>query len=319
MVRAWMMWVLLFAGAAWGDSPMRVLHRTLQMGDGGTVKVYRYVPVGGGRLRAPVLLVPDLGFRRDVFDLDGRGLAPWLTSRGFEVYVLEPGAGRGLVDFASQDLPAALSVIREHRQEPVDLIAHGYAGTLALAACSKELKGEVGRVVALSTPVLPEVPNKLAEAVLARGGKFTRLSLDPAGAASFDLLFAKHGRFAGRVLSDLRSTGVVDLGDAAAKELLGWMRSGDLSLGDGTTVKSRMAAFDRPTLLFLALRNNWAHPEFAAPLRELAAGAPVKLRSMSLMQYHAEDYTHLSLLQGDGAPDEVFEPIRDFLTGEVEL
>jgi hypothetical protein len=319
MARIWMLLLVLGAGVAWAEAPVRVFRRTLPAEEGGSATLFRYVPVGGGKVRAPVLLVPDFGFRRDVFDLDGRGLAPWLTARGFEVYVLEPGAGRELTDLVRRDLPAAVTAIRAHRTGPVDLIAHGYAGTLALAASTRELKGEVGKVVALSTPVVPEIPNTLAEAVLARGGKLTRLSLDPAGAASFDLLFAKHGRFPGRVLTDLRATGVVDLGDEAAAELLGWMRSGDLSLGDGTSVKSRLAGYDRSTLQFLALRDNWAHPEFASPLRELAAGADVKLRTMSLLQYHAEDYTHLSLLQGEGAPSEVFEPIREFLTGEVAL
>ncbi len=320
MIRTWLTMLLLCAGVAWADAPgRRVFRRSLGTAEGGTTTLYRYVPEGGGRLKAPVLLVPDLGFRREVFDLDGRGLAPWLTARGFEVYVLEPDPQRGFVELARTDLPAALKAIRAHRSEPVDLIAHGYAGTVVLAACTKELKGEVGRVVSLSTPVTPEVPNALSEAVLARGGKFTRLSLDPAGAASFDLLFAKHGQFSGRVLTDLRSTGVADLSDAAAAELLGWMRSGDLPLGDGTSVKSRLAQFDRPTFQVLALRDNWAHPEFASPLRELSPKAPIKLTTMSLLQYHAEDYTHLSLLQGEGAPADVFEPIREFLSGEVEL
>ena len=55
------------------------------------------------------------------------------------------------------------------------------------------------------------------------------------------------------------------------------------------------------------------HPEFAEPLRALAPKAKVRLRSLSRLYLEAEDYTHLSMLHGRGAAQDIFVPALAFL------
>jgi hypothetical protein len=64
------------------------------------------------------------------------------------------------------------------------------------------------------------------------------------------------------------------------------------------------------------MQDNFAHPEFGAPLRELAP-APVRMELLTRVNLLSEDYTHLSLLHGAGAPAEIFGPLLRFLD-EVE-
>jgi pimeloyl-ACP methyl ester carboxylesterase len=275
------------------------------------------VPAGGGTRTPPVLLVPDFGFGRELFDLDRAGLAPFLRSRGRDVFVLVRSAGandRGLESFVTAELPAAFAEIAKLRGEgPVDVVAHGYSGTLVLAATPSELRGRVRAVIALSTPAIAEVPNPVAERVLQQGGRLTALAGHKEGRGTLELLFARRGRFERGDLAELWSRGLLDLGPRTSSELLAWMRSGDLSLRDGSSVRARWQSYDRPTLLLLPIADNYAHPEYAAILRELAPRAKVALLPLNKVELLSEDYTHVSMLLGSGARKEVFEPILRFL------
>ncbi len=298
----------------------RVLRRRVATEDGVLLALYRYAPkrVASG---PAVLLVPDLGMGREAFDSDGKGLAPFLARQGRDVFVLEPrGHGRsetpegwGLEEVVRFDLPAAVAAIAQEREGPVDLVVHGWSGTLALGACSEELKGRVRRVVALSTPVEPVPPSVYAAALLEGGGRFAALARDPASAEAFEVLFAKHGGVPKRTLARLRSEAFHDLSPRAAGELSAWMTKGELMVGT-RSLTDRLRAYDRPTLQLVALRNNWASPEAATPLREVAPEAKVQLRVLSILHYLSEDYTHLSLLHGSKAEREIFNPIARFLS-----
>lgn len=288
--------------------------------DGVALATYRYAPPGGGLTRPPVLLLADLGLGRAAFDLDGRGLARRLQQAGRDVYVVElRGHGSSdvpldwrLADLVRRDLPAVVAAIGQRRPGLVDLVAHGYVGTLAMAATVRELEGRVGRVVALSTPALLEVPNPRLEALLERGGAFARLAQLPEGRKELGLLLAHHGVFR-RGVRDALLSGLSDLGAAASGDLLAWMRSGDLELGPGDGVAARLSRYDRPTLLFLPVANNFAPSELASPFRELAPSAPFRVRLLSRFEQHGEDYSHLSLLQGAAAERDVWAPLLAFL------
>jgi predicted alpha/beta hydrolase len=295
-----------------------VSHRRVVSSDGASLALYRYLPPGGGVLRPPVLLVGEIGFGRLLFDLHREGLARWLAARGYAVYVTElRGQGRADAGFTLRawihlDFPAIAKVIVEERGQPFDLVAHGWAGTLALAAAGRELP--VRRVVALSTPVDAEVPSALAEAFLAGGGHFSDFAASPGGARDFELLFAMETRFRPRTLAALRALGTRDLSRGQAREWLTWMRTGDLPLDDGTTVRGRLRDFDRPTLLFLALGDGFAGPELCAPLRDVSR-APVRLRTFSRFET-GDDFSHVSLLLGSNAPALVFAELDSFLSAD---
>lgn len=304
----------LVAVSAAASEP-RTYRTVVAAADGVKFRLYRYVPAGAVRTGRPVLLVPDLGFSRAVFDLGEVGLARFLQRRGREVYVLEPrGHGQGASDATSwhlrqlvtQDLPAAVREIARADDGPIDLVVHGYAGTLALAATTGELRGKVARVVALSTPVALEVPNAATREWL------TTCAPISADGARFELLFARHGQFPPRRVALLR-TRTTKLSREACAELLGWMESGDLALtSPDDTVSTRLQRYDRPTLVLAGLRNNFAHPEFATPLRD-APRTHVEVRLLTRLALLREDYPHLALLHGADAAADVFVPLLSFL------
>jgi pimeloyl-ACP methyl ester carboxylesterase len=317
--------VLLLAltlGAFQAQADASVMRRKVVTEDGVSLALYRYVPIGGGGQSPPVVLIADLTLGREAFDVAGEGLAPWLQSRGREVFVAElRGHGRsgtpkswGLQEIVTRDLPAIFAAVTTLRPGRVDLVAHGWAGTLALVATTRELEGQVGRVLALNTPVEPGPAATALEDILSRGGGFGRLALEPSGAATFERLYAKHAVLPPGRLDTLRGTGLSSLGAKASGELLSWMRTGDLPIG-GSSVRERLGAYDRPTQLVLAQGNSFANPEFASVLRDLAPNASVSIRLLSRLQLMREDYSHLSMLHGRGALLDVFVPALAFLDG----
>src|SRR5689334_22884618 len=122
-------WVVVLLASA----PVDVAHRRVLAHDGTSLGPYRY---GAPGLKA-VLLIPELGFDHWVFDTEGEGVARFFAGHGRTVYVAELRT-KGLAARVS-DLGAVLDVTG-----PVDLVAHGYAGTLAMAANDPR----IGRVVA---------------------------------------------------------------------------------------------------------------------------------------------------------------------------
>ncbi len=303
----------LLIAAAPGD--VRVSHRKVMTADGAALALHRYLPPGEGSGAPPVLLIADAGFGRGLFDFGGGGLARFLAASGRAVYVAEL-RGQGAADslhslrtIVPLDLPAIAAAIHGERPGPVDLVAHGYVGSLALAASTREL--QVRRVVALNTPMWPEAPTVLAASFLSGGGRFSSLASSPEGFGAFEQLFAMGARVDPRVMAGFVGNATRDLSRPVAAELLSWMELGDLPLDDGTSVRSRLEAYDRPTLLLLGLADAWAPPESCVPLREHSR-AKVELRMFNRVA-EGDDFGHVSLLLGDRAPAFVFPEIERFL------
>lgn len=283
-------------------------HRKVVADDGAVLALYRYSPGNDGRPEVPpVLMVVDLGFGRDL----AAPLARFLAGRGRVVYVAElrgqgvASAGTSLRDLVLRDVPAVARVIGR----PVDLIAHGYAGTLAMAAVGHGL--EVRKIVGLSTPFAPEQPTELQAWFLSDGGRFSTLGASPQGAEIFSQLFVLGSRVHPGELRELQRTGTRDLGPNIGNELLTWLRVGDLPLGDGSSVIARLTELRAPTRVFLGLANAWAPSEACVLLREKTQ-APVQLRSFSRFA-DGDDLAHVTLLMGLSATDFVFRDVEDFL------
>lgn len=314
------LWLLALLATGALAQEAKVARRKVRSGDGAALALYRYVPDGSGGAGKPaVLLVPDLGFGRETFDLQGEGLAPFLQQHGRDTFVAElrgqgsadAPAAWALFEWAALDLLAAVEAVQKAHPGggPVDLVVHGYGGGLAIAAAPRELKGKVRRVVALSPAVAPEVPNEVVRRLLGTPGTLSRAVPE----RSFELLFARDGGIGGGKRGMLERAGPRDLGQSAARDLLRWMEQGDLPFPDGSYVRERIGGYDRPTLVVLPMLDNYAHAEFAEPLRALAPLARVQLRSMSKLYLQREDYNHLSMLHGRGAPQDVFAPALQFL------
>lgn len=147
--------------AEWSSLPAR---------DGARAGLYRYALLGRPAERA-VLLLPEVGGTESIFDRGGRGLAPYLASRGLEVFALEyRGTGRSgeaargyaLEDLLDFDAEAALARALDGRTE-VAVVGCGLGGTLGLALAARHPK-QVPAVAALQAPAaLGSVSEPLAQ------------------------------------------------------------------------------------------------------------------------------------------------------------
>lgn len=289
-------------------APIETAHRRVVTVDGASLALYRYRASGTG---TPVLLLADLGFGRALVD----PLARALVVAGHVVYVAElrgqgaSSAGSSLRSWVHLDLPAIAEQLAREHPGPLDLVAHGWAGSLAMAATTRELP--VRRVVALNTPFTAEPPTRELETFVARGGHFATFASSPEGAASFERLFVMGSPIAPERVEALR-VHARDLSPGLACEWLAWLRTGDLPLDDGSTVRGRLTQYDRPTLLLLGLANNVAGPELCGPLRT-QTHAPVTVRTFSRFDV-GDDFSHVTLLAGSNAARLVFPRIIDFLS-----
>lgn len=290
---------------------VQVAHRKVVTEDGHALALHRYTPLAQKDHLPAVLLIADAGLGRSLYDFEGEGLARYLASTGRLVFVAEL-RGQGAADDAHSvrtwlalDLPAISKVL----PQPIDLVAHGYLGTIALASRALALR----RVVAISTPVRPDAPTLLARQFLLDDGRFSTLMASPAGFDQFEQLFAMGQRVDPLKMAAMVSNGSRDLGRGVSRELLAWMEAGDLPLDDGTSISSRLAAYDRPTLMLLGVANAWAPPESCAALRELAPKAAVKLRLFTRFT-DGDDFAHLSMLCGPFARRVVYPEVEHFLS-----
>src|SRR5205814_884146 len=94
-----------------------------------------------GERRGAVMLVHGLGANRFSLHCEGRSLAAWLATRGFECFVPElRGAGESerpkvswdLDDYLERDVPALLEAVTRRALGPVDWVGHSLGGVLLL-------------------------------------------------------------------------------------------------------------------------------------------------------------------------------------------
>jgi pimeloyl-ACP methyl ester carboxylesterase len=298
----------------------------LATSDGVRATLYRYVPAAGASDRT-LLLLPDVGMTRHAFDFDGRGLAPHLQRAGWEVYVVEwrgsgrsevPFGGYRLEDLLDSDAEAAFArATVERRRIAVGGVGLGATIALALAARHPE---QVSQVVALQPFVSPDVPSEPVREMLAHVeslppwldlGVVTREPLF--GARSwFEILFANDGSLDGARFASLRLHVLAPVPRAAALQVARSLRERRLELG-GKDVRDIVRGWGGPTLLVIAPRDNWIHPEFAVPVRDLLGRERCRLMVLGALSGCRHDYGHLGMLLGDDAGRDVFSRVARFL------
>ncbi len=291
---------------------------------GAEVAVWRYV-AAGARKGPPVLLLPELGMGRQLFDHNGAGLARTLQAAGREVFVLEwRGTGRsspsvrglgGLDSLFDGDAHAALRLAREASSDGrVQLVGVGLGGAAAYLLAA-EPGARVAAVVAFSVPAVYEVPNEAVRGVLAAArasGKEPSAAIDlrayshlpaPVGKGErdlFQLLFEYGDKLPGGRAESLRAA----LGTAAPElldDVVRWMEQGDLPRGP--RIRDALAILTAPLLVIAAPRDNLVHLEHALAVRKLAPRAAQEEIVLSRIEGFPEDAGHLALAAEWAAKD----------------
>ncbi|MBI5548778.1 MAG: alpha/beta fold hydrolase [Deltaproteobacteria bacterium] len=320
--------VLLASPWSWAQAPQRPrqYHAALATIDGVRATLYRYVPAAGPSGRT-ILLLPDLGTSRHVFDLGGVGLAPFLQAAGWEVYVVEyRGAGRSEVPYGGYRLEdllegdAAAAFARaglEHEKIALGGVGLGATFALVLAARHPE---RVSSVVALQPLIDPDQSSEPAAALLAQVEKapawidLALLSRAPLfGKRSwFEVLWANDGSFDAEELNRLRLHVLAPVPRDAARQLAEAVRRRRLELG-GVSVAGSIRGWQGPALLVFAPRDNLIHPEFATPARDLLSRERCQIHVLAPLSGARRDYGHLGMVLGQNAPGDVFAKVQRFL------
>ncbi|HCF61664.1 MAG TPA: hypothetical protein DFS52_27160 [Myxococcales bacterium] len=324
---------LLLTPTARAEGPWRVgKHLSgLRTRDDTRVALYRYVPDGGPRAsRGRVLLFPDVGMTHRVYDVFGRGLAPFLMRRGFEVFVVEyRGAGASEVPLGGFDFEALVEGDAEAAfaqassgHERIFLGGLGLGGTIAFMLAGRHPE-QVSGVVGLQAAITLDVPNEpVAEALgrLEEAGPWIDLSAllqRPLfyGRSWFEVMLASDRSISAHELAELRRLTVSRVPRNLVAQLGGFMKAGAITVS-GEDVRAIAGRYPGPSLLLFAPRDNWIHPEFSTPLRDVLPGR-THVRVLSLVEGALLDYGHLGMLFGRWSRLDVYDPVLRFLKAEA--
>ncbi len=318
------------------QSTVRSVERAgVRTSDGVRIALYRYPPVGALRGGGTVLLFPDVGMSHRAFDSDGRGLARYLQRRGVEVFVAEyrgggysdvPFGGFDFDDLVERDGEAALAFVRGQlaargRRQGLYVGGVGLGGTVAMVLAGRHPE-QVRGVIGLQAAVTLDVPNEPMGALLAqlemppRWLDLAALSANPLfGRTWYELLLAGDGSISKRDGERLRTRVLTTVSGRLAAQLAAFMRQRQILVG-GVDVRGTIAKFRGPSLLVFAPRDNWIHPEFATPARDLLDRSAMRVRVLSRLEAAHVDYGHLGMLHGNRAERDVFAPVLAFIEPE---
>jgi hypothetical protein len=201
----------------------------------------------------------------------------------------------------------------------------GGVGALANIGGTTPLDGIFGHgsagVIGLQAAAIMEVPNEPIAALLARHEVRPGSWIDLAAASGaplfgtsswFDLLLANGG---GIPPGEKRSARLVLLSAVPARlvaDVVRFMGERKITLS-GAEARTLISGWRGRSLLFVAPRDNWIHPEVALPLLGWLDPRSTQARTLSPIEGAGTDYGHLGMLLGPDAERDVWSPILDFV------
>ncbi|MGP1397806.1 MAG: alpha/beta fold hydrolase [Inquilinaceae bacterium] len=289
-----------------------------------------------GGVGAPVLVVPSLVNRCYVLDLtEQRSLMRWLAGRGVRPLLVDWGRPDAderrftLTDYIAGRLEKLLDAAVAAAGAPVPVVGYCMGGLLAVALAQRRRR-DVSSLALLATPwdfhAAGAAQVRQLAALLATFGPAIELwqelpvdaiqalfgALDPLQAArkfiAFSALDPASERAAAFVaLEDWLNDGV-PLAAAVARECIaGWY-------GDNTPARGQWrvagwpvdpAVLDLPSLHIIPDRDRIVPPASALALATAMAGAKTLRPTLG----------HIGMVVGGRAPDQVWRPLADWLTG----
>ncbi|CAG1010122.1 hypothetical protein MYXO_03966 [Myxococcaceae bacterium] len=327
---------------------------TARTRDGWDIALHRYTPSRRSHA-TPVLLCHGMGSNR--FNLDGPGntsLARALHGRGYDVWLLElRGAGRsrrrlgptGLLyqwtfeDYVQHDAPAALRVVRRvTRRSKVLWVGHSLGGMVAYALLMTPAAGGVAAAVTLASPgmtgvghlgldrwvalrrLLRYAPPRIPTGLLTRlGAPFA----GPIAAAiagplrdwgwhpdNFDLETARF----------MMRHGVEDLSRALLMEFARWYAAKRMSdRYDLFSFTDHLERVRVPMLVIAGSQDRLTPPHDISNVAERLGSPDKTFRVIGRKTGFAHDYSHVDLLLGRHAHEDVFPEVIGWLDAHRTL
>ena len=318
--------------------------------DGWKVSLFRFPPTGESSSEGegtPVLLVPGTAMNRFAFIARGSDLADYLSSRGFDVWILEArGASsstppdlrswrRGdwsIDDLADRDVPAALEAVRaETGRQEILWVGHSLGAVLAAIHLQRRPDGVRG-LVALGMPGSLTQPNRIHR--LARGarGLIPKRGPVPAKSLARAILPFIHLAPDSNVLHTLYNEenlhptvtesivrrGIENIGRGVALQLQAWVRDGHLrSVDEQEDYTLGMEQIETPVLL-VAGRVDHVVPAWSVRAAYDAWGSADKEFVVLGRGWGQRfGYGHGDLVLGDGVAEELFPLVGDWLVARI--
>ncbi len=326
-------------------APRRYWARTR---DGWHLALYRYRPPPTLH-RTPVLLCHGLSSNR--WNLDGPGrfsLARYLFARGYDAWVVElRGAGHStrprlwngkryawtFEDYVQHDGPAALrTVLRHTAATRVHWVGHSMGGMVAYALLMTPVADKIASAVTIGSPTMSDVGHPLLDlGIPYRGlldylparlplGAMMRLAAPwaPILLRAFSSTIAdlgwREGNVDGPLLRALMLTAVDDIPTSLLREFARWYETKHMRdryrIFDFTDHLERITT---PVLVIAGSRDELTPIRDLRRVYERLASVHKEFRVIGRAQGFSNDYSHVDLVLGLRAPDEVYPIVHAWL------
>jgi pimeloyl-ACP methyl ester carboxylesterase len=329
------------------DGP-RTTRYTARTRDGWQIALHRYLP-GAGAHGTPVLLCHGMGSNR--FNLDGPGrasLARHLHRSGYDVWLVElrgAGASRrrlqlppvpyrwSFEDYAQHDAPAALRLVRRTTGwRRVLWVGHSLGGMVAYATLMTPAADIVAGAVTIASPGMSDVGHETLDAWVSLrralrfapgripSGTLARLGAPLAGPLS--ALLARPLRDWGwddenldvEIVRFMMRRGVEDLPTSLLMEFARWYEAKRMSdRYDLFSFADHLERIRAPVLLVAGSRDRLTPPNDIERVHERIGSKDKTFVVAGKREGFDHDYSHVDLVLGSHAPDEIYPLVTDWL------
>lgn len=336
-MRRWLALLLVVVGCAHRlpptMTPAEVVPYTT--GDGWSASVRHYPGTG-----EPVLLVHGMGVNHYNWDYrEEVSLAAYLQARDYDVWVPDlrgdPGtvapsrrARRGwtVQDHAEHDLPAVIDAVRAATgRDQLYWVGHSMGGILLYMQLARDPSPIAAGVAVCSPSDLVHVSGlarKLRHTGWAVGGRglipARALSRSTAWMGRANPLVHRVGNPDNLDIATIRGIardGLIDLPKPMAKEVLHWLKAGELVKADGTPWLADHEAAATPLLVFGGAVDRIV-PWYGAE-KACARFGDCRFVFLGVADGFSVDYGHVDPVVGITAPTEVYPLIEAFLADQI--
>jgi len=321
----------------------------IKTADGWTLALHHHRPSRIDAAIDPVLLVPDVYENAAVYNIDGdHSLIDVLNAAGIDVYVIEL-RGQGMSekpawwnyrrwdwtfdDYVRLDLPAAVEAVTAQSEgSRVILAGHGFGGSAALAYAASQ-SDKVSRVIGFGVAGRTGRINTLQRLLLDRRDRLDLLANlpVPAGATTpapvvgsqqnlLDVLLCNDPQMDEATTTAYYARALEPVSLGVARQVEDWLLNETFRSYDRQTdYQAALLQITCPVLLLAGGGDKLVEPDWTRELPAALGGSDKQVRVLSTAEGDAADYSHVGLLLGDEAENEVGDFVVHWLRERMHI